>query len=321
MRLRFIKRLLIISPVILFFHAAQAQKWEFKRAVTIDNPGDKVADAVVQIRFDSREFDFSKAKANGADLRFSAGNGLKGNGLSYWIEEWNTAGTTRIWVKIPVLKRNKSLKINMYYGNASAEPVSSGASAFSFFDDFESGDYTQKWTNTSIGQVAETGGLLKLKESDGQDGIITANFRITGKMIVRTLYQRGNGDQHWTRAGLGGWNYFLCFGDHTDFDGTGTNYVMIYDANSLSSLKTAPLIKAANKTLNDRWRRAAFWYDGRSLNGMQDDIFVKWPVKNAASALSLRTLDNDAWDNFAYITVSPYGNAEPVVTLGPQQVN
>ncbi|WP_159471573.1 hypothetical protein [Dyadobacter sp. 3J3] len=47
---------------------------------------------------------------------------------------------------------------------------------------------------------------MKLKETDGQDGIVTANFNVTGKMIVRTLYQREGADRHWVRAGVGGWN-------------------------------------------------------------------------------------------------------------------
>ena len=246
---------------------------------------------------------------------------LKGDGLAYWIEQWDADGISRIWVKVPLLKAKGALKLAMFYGNSTAGAVSNGNATFLFFDDFESGDYTKKWTNLSIGQVEEQGGILKLKEADGEDGIITANFNVGGKVIIRTLYQRFNADQHWTRAGIGGWNYFLCFGDHTDFAGMGTNYVMIYGDKSLSDLKTPPLVKAANNVITNKWRAAAFWYDGHNLNGRQDEVTVSWPAADGSSKLSLRTLDNDAWDNFAYITVSPFIAAEPRVSVGRQKSN
>ena len=301
--------------------SASKSAWSFKRPITIINSGDKIDNAVVRVQLNGNNFDYSKAKANGADLRFAEGKSLKDASLPYWIEKWNNNGDAVIWVKVPLLKAGQKLTLQMYYGNPAAEAASDGNSTFLFFDDFESGDYTKKWTNVSIGEVAEQGGVLKLKESDGEDGIITANFQITGQMIIRTLYQRGNADEHWTRAGIGGWNSFLCFGDHTDFAGTGTNYVMIYDGNSLSSLKIAPLVKAANKKITDKWRPAAFWYDGKNLNGMQDDVSVAWPMANASSKLSLRTLDNDAWDNFAFITVSPYSNGKQEATVGAEGKN
>ncbi len=297
-------------------------KWNFNRVITIANSGEKVSDAVILIQLNNNEFDYTKTKTNGADIRFFATPGkLSGAGLSYWIEQWNDSGVSRLWVKVPVLKSNSQKKIYMVYGNSGAESVSNGNTTFLFFDDFEDGNYSKKWNNVSIGEVAEQGGMLKLKEIDGQDGIITANFDVTGKMIIRTSYQRERGDEHWTRAGIGGWNNWLCFGDHTDFAGTGTNYVMLYDSASLSSLKMAPLTKVANGVITGKWRRAAYWYDGNMLKGMQDDVTVELPVAKASSKLSLRTLDNDSWDNFKYITVSSYLNPQPVVTIEQQENN
>ncbi len=336
----FLKTGIITVSIALFFHnnssialAAPEQKkvdavkfsveeYRFKRKITIENQGELVSDAVIQVRFDSQEFDYSKTKANGADIRFSTAPGnLKGSGLSHWTEQWNEDGITRIWVKVPVLKSRAQNTIYMYYGNSDAPAVSNGNTTFLFFDDFEDGNYSKKWNNISIGEVAEQGGQLKLRETDGEDGIITANFDVTGKMIILTLYQRGGGDEHWVRAGIGGWNKWLCFGDHTDVAATGTNYVMLFDSVSITSLKSVPMVKAANKVISDKWRRAAYWYDGSSLKGMQDDVSVQLPASNASSKLALRTLDNDNRDNFAYITVSAYSGSEPIVTIGQQQNN
>jgi hypothetical protein len=159
---------------------------------------------------------------------------------------------------------------------------------------------------------------LKLREADGEEGAINANFDVTGKMIVRTLYQRGGADQHWTRAGIGGWDHWGCFGDHTEFAGQGTNFVMVLDGSSITNRTALPLVKVANQQITDQWRRAAFWYDGSTLKAMQDDAVAEWPATNAVSKLALRTLDNDNWDNFKYVTVSAYTGPEPAVTVGPQ---
>jgi hypothetical protein len=331
------KAVIIVASVIFLFynHPAQAlvlghskaravkspaSKWSFKRKITIANPAGLVSDAVIQIKFDNKEFDYRKAKADGSDVRFSTtSENINADGLKYWIEQWNVDGITRIWVKVPVLKVKNGNTIYMHYGNANAAAVSNGNATFLFFDDFEDSNYSKKWDNMSIGEVKEQNGQLKLRETDGQDGIINAKFDVTGKMIIRTLYQREAADEHWTRAGVGGWDHWLCFGDHTEVAATGTNYVMIYDSTSLSSLKRAPLVKAANKAITNKWRRAAYWYDGKSLGGMQDVVKVQLPAAKASSKLALRTLDNDDWDNFAYVTVSNYSDPEPRVTLGQQQ--
>jgi hypothetical protein len=51
------------------------------------------------VRLHKDFFDFSQAKADGADLRFSTSTGMP---LAYQIDEWDPAnGTASIWVRIP----------------------------------------------------------------------------------------------------------------------------------------------------------------------------------------------------------------------------
>lgn len=299
-----------------------AEKWRFKREIFIDNQGEAATDIVIQIKLEANDFDFTKVKPDGADIRFSTSTRTpKDSGLSYWTEKWNESGAAIIWVKVPALKAKSRNSIFMFYGNSNAAQVSNGDKTFLFFDDFEDGDFTKKWTNTSVGEVVEKDGNLKLKETDGQDGIVSANFQVTGKMIVRTSYQREGADGHWVRAGVGGWNNWLAFGDHTDWAASGTNYVMLFDSASIVSLKSSPLIKKANSVITDKWRSAEFWFDGKKLYGKQDDVTVELPFKNAGSKLALRTLDNDSWDNFDYISVSNYVGPEVKVVLGKEQAN
>jgi hypothetical protein len=304
---------------LAFFAATQASAatWNYSRELTVANPGAQAKDAVLEVILKS-DFSYAKAKADGSDLRFSLGNGAEGEPrIPFWIEQWNANGVSRIWVKVPALPAAGS-KLYLYYGNAAAAAASNGAETFLFFDDFQDGSFAGKWTNLSIGTAVEKGGTLQLTENDGQEGIITTAFTLTGKMIVRALYQRGRGDGHWTRGGIGGWNNWFCYGDHTDFAGAGTNYVMMYDSASMANVDANPLKKVTNKTITDQWRRIAYWYDGAKLTGMQDSTTVDWTVANAPSKLAIRTLDNDASDNYEFITVSDLLDPDLKVTVGAE---
>lgn len=72
-------------------------------------------------------FDFSKAKANGEDIRFLA----DGKPLAYQIEEWDDAkGTASIWVRVPNIKGNARQEIKMFWGKADAATESNGSAVF-----------------------------------------------------------------------------------------------------------------------------------------------------------------------------------------------
>ena len=79
------------------------------------------------VRLNKDAFDFSQAKTNGDDLRFS----MDGAPLPYQIEEWDAlAGTASIWVKIPRIKGNVRQEIKIYWGKGDAASESSGPSVF-----------------------------------------------------------------------------------------------------------------------------------------------------------------------------------------------
>jgi hypothetical protein len=81
----------------------------------------------ILVRLSKELFDFSQAKAAGADIRFSA----EGKPLAYQIEQWDAAqGTASIWVRIPTIKGNSRQEIKMYWGQADAVSASGGAAVF-----------------------------------------------------------------------------------------------------------------------------------------------------------------------------------------------
>jgi len=133
--------------------------WSYRRAITIaEQSGSTLTDYQVKIELNSSNFDFSKANADGSDIRFTADDGE--TLLPYWIEKWdNVSEEAVIWVKVPSIPANGSVTIYMYYGNPSAVSESDGEAVFEFFDDFEDGDSidTSKWGQSGGTVTVENG--------------------------------------------------------------------------------------------------------------------------------------------------------------------
>jgi hypothetical protein len=102
-----------------------------KKRVVI-NPATPQADFQVKIVLDKSNFEYFHAKPKGEDIRFYQTDGVK---LCYWIESWDTSGSSIIWVKVSAIG---TTAIDMYYGDDHAVPESDGKSVFLFFDDASS---------------------------------------------------------------------------------------------------------------------------------------------------------------------------------------
>ena len=89
---------------------------------------------------------YAHVNADGSDICFTGSD--EATPQDYWIESWNNAGTSKIWVEV---KTSGASTIYMYYGNSSASSTSNGTATFDFFDDF-SGDLS-KWERQSISDV------------------------------------------------------------------------------------------------------------------------------------------------------------------------
>ena len=72
-------------------------------------------------------FDFSKAKDNGADIRFTSPDG---SNLPYTIDKWD-GKKAKVWVLVPVVKANNSDQyITFSYGNDAAGSQDDETSVF-----------------------------------------------------------------------------------------------------------------------------------------------------------------------------------------------
>ena len=124
--------------------------WKYYREITIkENSGKTLADYQVLIELNSANFDFSKAKSDGSDVRFVDS---AGNELNYWIEEWSY-GKAKVWVKVPLIPANGQAKIKMYYGNPSAMAVGDAKAVFNIFDDFDVSSLTPQWILGGTGSL------------------------------------------------------------------------------------------------------------------------------------------------------------------------
>ena len=86
---------------------------------------------VLLITLNTISFDYSKAKANGDDVRFT----FDGIECDYWIENWNPSGESKVWVEVPSIPSGGTATIYMYCGNPDATGTSNGEATFEFFDD------------------------------------------------------------------------------------------------------------------------------------------------------------------------------------------
>ena len=162
--------------------------WSFIKPIKItEQSGNNLSDYQVLIELNSSNFDFSKAKADGGDIRFLLPSGKS---IPYWIESWDKSGqSAKVWVKVPSIPANSSTVIYMYYGNPSATDESNGDAVFEFFDDFSTNTIGSKWNKqgSSSGSVSISGGYLILDPDQSTGGcggtaevISTQGFDLTG---------------------------------------------------------------------------------------------------------------------------------------------
>jgi len=109
--------------------------WSHARTINLNtsvsgaNTDGNVTNFPVLIRLTSDNFDFSQAKNNGDDIRFTKPDNTF---LSYEIERWDTIQKhAEIWVKLDTVFGNDSAQsITMYWGNSDALAQSGSAAVF-----------------------------------------------------------------------------------------------------------------------------------------------------------------------------------------------
>ena len=93
-------------------------QWKYYKKIVIkENTGHDLTDYTIPIILNSTNFDFTKAKPDGSDIRFIT---PENKILNYWIQYWNsTVKKALIWIKLN-LTGGENTTIYMLYGNPNA---------------------------------------------------------------------------------------------------------------------------------------------------------------------------------------------------------
>jgi hypothetical protein len=120
---------------------APADAWSYSQTITLDTTasGANVLEDVRQyplaVLLDKSRFDFSQARADGADIRFFDS---QGKALPHAIDLWDkSSGSAAVWVLLDLVKGNsKDQSIVMKWGHASAPNISDSKAVFKKQDGF-----------------------------------------------------------------------------------------------------------------------------------------------------------------------------------------
>lgn len=141
--------------------AGPLDDWTYRTRIQINNAvgTETLTDFPLLLTLNASNFDFTKAKADGTDLRFTTPTGTS---LSYEIEKWDPASRSgAVWVKVPQIDLGSTAgSVFMYYGNPTAS---------------DGQNVTDVWSNGYVG-VWHLGGSGTATDSTGQHpGTVTGS--------------------------------------------------------------------------------------------------------------------------------------------------
>ncbi len=293
--------------------------WSYRKVINIDNTNGTsvLTNYQVKIELKPSNFDYSKASATLADLRFTTSNST--TTIPYWIENVSTTATSTIWVKVPLISAGSTVTIYMYYGNTNAISKSNGAATFMLFDDGEghsNGDslITGGWTvdtgsNFIYTATSSPQGSMSLYKDNSGDHYAHKDFtpEADGSGILE-YYMYDNGD--------GGFYSFVWADDSINNTTAGIGYYKNYGANYLV---TSP----GYVKLTDVPGRSVGWHKFRV--DVHPDGSIRYYVDGIESSISTSTVDvfnrvlirnywsSDWWDA---IRVREYTPIEPTTNVG-----
>jgi len=295
-------------------YRAPASEWKYKRSISL-NPATPQSDYQVKVELTTSNFDYSHAKSDGSDLRFYDGSDTQ---LSYWIENWNPSGTSTIWVKVPTASTNA---IFMYYGNSSADAVSTGSVTFDFFDDFEDGNY-DGWTSQKY-EADDNLGMETVYPLQGSYSLKLHQGESWGYMKVWSPFIQNPDVFLKVKAKQTGY-------ENMDYS-SGMGIVVLYYDNAETLLKALvwPVYSLSNQNHED-WtdkapssERVDNWNLADSQVGERELNVSTYKPANAAKIKIKAIIHNVSFADFwvDLFRVRKYASSEPVSSLGIESDN
>ena len=273
----------------------------WKRHVTVTNPtAAGLTDIPVRVALSAANFDFSRTRGDGADVRFLDGDEV--TPLAFWIESWDsTASPAVVWVKLPALAASASRTIYLYYGSAAAEAASSGADTFPRFDDFDS---LSAWSQSGSG-VSVAGSVVTL--DSGANPTISTTLTVPAPFTVEVKYQQPSSFRnrlYLTKPATG--------------SPTGYDYG-IFESLFWSGFSGVTLIP--NTWYVVRWDNTLTNYTWRLLAMNGSEVFSRSHGSAIAGLNTLNFAGTDRSDSdfkLDWMRVRPYAASEPTAAVGAE---
>jgi hypothetical protein len=98
--------------------------WKYRKKMSFNNgqQTESLDNFTVLVKLNSANFDYSKAKTDGTDLRFIDADGS--TQLKYHIEDWNSSADSYVWINVTEISGSSEIDyMRMYYGNSDASNV------------------------------------------------------------------------------------------------------------------------------------------------------------------------------------------------------
>jgi tetratricopeptide (TPR) repeat protein len=294
--------------------------WKYRRNLTFVNEdqSETFDDFTVMVKLNSQNFDYSKAKADGTDLRFIDEDGT--TSLKYHIEKWNSSGSSWVWVNVTGIDSSTSADyMHMYYGNLGASDVQdvegtydSNFSAVWHLNETSSTHFDSTSNNNDGspqgGVTQDAAGWIAGGDSfDGSDDYVdcgTSDSLNISYQITLEAWVKPEGYEHpQTDPSVVGKyedserSYVLKFGDDPgDVDDWDFRMSSTGDANEAD-------VHASNSVVSNAWQYMAGTWDGSTarlyLNGAQidDDVSFSGPLYQTATEVRIgSTSYYDEWD-------------------------
>jgi hypothetical protein len=181
--------------------AGDLTKWKHFRAVHLNTSADganvsgDVRNFPVAVTLNADNFDFSQAKADGADLRFSAEK--NGTPLPHHIESWvRNNQSALVWVKLPLVRGNNAdQKLFLHWGNDTANDAGDSKAVF----DTQEG-FVGVWHLADEGGMDEDGYQDATRNAAHGTGVnMSRSSRVDGRVGLAALFRYPA--NQWIRVG------------------------------------------------------------------------------------------------------------------------
>ncbi len=182
-----IKIVTVIFVIAVFILSCKHQQLPGIK-VTIDNKANSndLIDYQVKLNLTFSNFNNSLvARTDGGDIRF---NDKNNNQLSYWIENWNPAETTVVWIKVTSIPAKTTTEIYLNpLGDEDAENFSNSDATFEWFKDI--------WDSTEVSIDIERDTWIYLQKAGDTIGIelqgVGESVFLTKKVIPLDFSNQG----------------------------------------------------------------------------------------------------------------------------------